>query len=600
MRKRLTVLFTCLLMILSFSVNVNAEKLPDLAEGDYLEEIKEGDEINICQGTINKNYGYIQAINGWKARLNYNYGTVNLISDGSMGTNYGVIYTSMNWTVTIELNANEIWNNSATIELNTGKITNSSGTIRVNEGSVISHGKVEVNRRNGEVTNQYVYTYKDFTGTVDKNYGTVHDIDGKTYYGVNLVIGENEESLNQVVADDTFVLSYNKPGYNLNYWTDQDGVQYQGGQSVKITRPMEFTGNFTCSHSSYKEHEANAATCIATGNIYYVVCDTCGQISSSSKFTDSLTEAATVTEINPDNHVNLIEHAAVKADCSNKGNIYYVECKDCGKISSDKTFSDSLKMDDVVTPINPDNHLRIGFVNSKKATCAHTGNIYYVECYNCGKKSSNTSFTDTFKDSDIIIPIDPYNHESELVKTDYNAPTYLAEGNIDYWYCASCEKYFSDEKGTKSLSLEETAIPKNPIPEYFTIIDGENQMFRHKSVNVLAFVCDGEFEYFDSVMVDGEVIDSAFYDAESGSTVITLHNDYLQELKVGMHELEVVYKIGETEVHSNRVAFQIRSERDNVPSTGDRRNVLLWTVVMMSSISMLAFAQSYTKKKYSE
>ena len=36
----------------------------------------------------------------------------------------------------------------------------------------------------------------------------------------------------------------------------------------------------------------------------------------------------------------------------------------------------------------------------------------------------------------------------------------MTEGNIEYWYCDGCEKYFSDEAGTKEIALADTVIPK--------------------------------------------------------------------------------------------------------------------------------------------
>lgn len=44
--------------------------------------------------------------------------------------------------------------------------------------------------------------------------------------------------------------------------------------------------------------------------------------------------------------------------------------------------------------------------------------------------------------------------------------TYEAPGNIEYWYCSECKKYFSDEKGTSAITFEETIIPMLIKDEY--------------------------------------------------------------------------------------------------------------------------------------
>lgn len=51
------------------------------------------------------------------------------------------------------------------------------------------------------------------------------------------------------------------------------------------------------------------------------------------------------------------------------------------------------------------------------------------------------------------------NH-TNLVKTEAKPATHMTEGNIEYWYCDGCEKYFSDEAGTKEIVLADTVVPK--------------------------------------------------------------------------------------------------------------------------------------------
>ncbi len=44
------------------------------------------------------------------------------------------------------------------------------------------------------------------------------------------------------------------------------------------------------------------------------------------------------------------------------------------------------------------------------------------------------------------------------VKTPAKAPTATEDGNIDFWYCAECGRYFSDEMLTKEIKKEDTVI----------------------------------------------------------------------------------------------------------------------------------------------
>lgn len=47
-----------------------------------------------------------------------------------------------------------------------------------------------------------------------------------------------------------------------------------------------------------------------------------------------------------------------------------------------------------------------------------------------------------------------------LVKTDARPASHLSSGNIAYWRCEGCNKYFSDEAGTKEIALKDTIIPR--------------------------------------------------------------------------------------------------------------------------------------------
>lgn len=54
---------------------------------------------------------------------------------------------------------------------------------------------------------------------------------------------------------------------------------------------------------------------------------------------------------------------------------------------------------------------------------------------------------------------DPENH-SDLQYFPAKAATKTAEGNIAYWYCSACGKYFTDEDGTKEITKADTVTEK--------------------------------------------------------------------------------------------------------------------------------------------
>ena len=54
------------------------------------------------------------------------------------------------------------------------------------------------------------------------------------------------------------------------------------------------------------------------------------------------------------------------------------------------------------------------------------------------------------------------NNHSDLKHIDAKAATKDAEGNIEYWYCEGCGKYFSDKDGTKEIKKADTVTAKLP------------------------------------------------------------------------------------------------------------------------------------------
>ena len=56
---------------------------------------------------------------------------------------------------------------------------------------------------------------------------------------------------------------------------------------------------------------------------------------------------------------------------------------------------------------------------------------------------------------------DPKNH-TDLKHVPAKAATEDAEGNIEYWYCGGCNKYYSDKDGTKEIKKADTVTAKLP------------------------------------------------------------------------------------------------------------------------------------------
>ena len=90
-------------------------------------------------------------------------------------------------------------------------------------------------------------------------------------------------------------------------------------------------------------------------------------------------------------------------------------------------------------------------VIKENATCSKEGEVLHT-CYKCGKVVSEKT------------SVAPDNH-TDLKHTSAKAATAESAGNIEYWHCEKCGKYYSDAKAAHEITLEQTVIEKLPGKE---------------------------------------------------------------------------------------------------------------------------------------
>ena len=54
------------------------------------------------------------------------------------------------------------------------------------------------------------------------------------------------------------------------------------------------------------------------------------------------------------------------------------------------------------------------------------------------------------------------NNHAEMKHIEAKAATKTSEGNIEYWYCEGCGKYFADKDGLKEITKAQTVTAKLP------------------------------------------------------------------------------------------------------------------------------------------
>lgn len=89
-----------------------------------------------------------------------------------------------------------------------------------------------------------------------------------------------------------------------------------------------------------------------------------------------------------------------------------------------------------------------------KATCVEEGASEYWYCSGCGKYFSDAAAENEVSQSSLALPLIPHT----LVHTNAAAATCTEGGNIEYWQCTVCGKYFSDEGATSEVSQNSLGV----------------------------------------------------------------------------------------------------------------------------------------------
>ena len=151
------------------------------------------------------------------------------------------------------------------------------------------------------------------------------------------------------------------------------------------------------------------------------ICDICGNIISNHE------------DANQDHVCDLCGKVISNHEDANKDHV----CDHCGKVISNHEDANKDHVCDLCGKVIT-NHA------GGKETCRDK-----AVCEVCGKSYGE---------------LDPNNH-TDLKHFPAKAATEDSEGNIEYWYCSGCGKYYSDKDGTKEIAKADTVtakLPKSP------------------------------------------------------------------------------------------------------------------------------------------
>lgn len=265
-------------------------------------------------------------------------------------------------------------------------------------------------------------------------------------------------------------------------------------------------------------------------------------------------------------------------------------------------------------------------VTAKEATCTEDGHFAYYVCDSCGEWFSDKEGTEVIKDrNSVIIPAPGHTWKTEW-STD-------AEG---HWHeCSVCGEKADEAVHIPGAEATDTTAQICTVCDYVItpaigvtpprIIEGMDSSWKKGTQAVLIFKSDAAFADFNSVLVDGTVVDGANYSVSEGNTVVTLKASYLETLAVGTHTLTVrsqngdastqftikekgvpEINIGENEKGETNTKTETNKKNEtntntssNSPKTGDSMNLLLWFSLLAVSASVIITLAVYKLKRKS-
>ena len=220
------------------------------------------------------------------------------------------------------------------------------------------------------------------------------------------VISNHEDADNNHVCDHCGKVISNHKDANKNHVCDRCGKVISNHKDANKDHVCDYCGKVFSNHEDAdKDH----------------ICDHCGKVISNHE------------DANKDHVCDYCGKTISNHEDADKDHI----CDHCGKVISNHEDANKDHVCDLCGKVIT-NHV------GGKETCRDK-----AVCEACGKSYGE---------------LDPNNH-TDLKHFPAKAATEDSEGNIEYWYCSGCNKYYRGKDGTKEIAKADTVtakLPKSP------------------------------------------------------------------------------------------------------------------------------------------
>ena len=186
-------------------------------------------------------------------------------------------------------------------------------------------------------------------------------------------------------------------------------------------------------------------------------------------------------------------------------------------------------------------------------------------------------------------------HHANLVNVPAKAATTSAEGNIEYWHCGGCGKYYKDAAAQDEITQEDTVIAKRRVyyaPSLYPVRNGTNPPSGTEySGGVYGLIFRAAVSGITGVQVDGRTVGRGSYTVEGSYPVeLYLKASYLNRLAKGGHTLTVL-----TDSGSLTAAFTVGSGKSS-PTTFDA-GIAVYAAAAVTSLTGLELLRRRRKEE---
>ena len=190
--------------------------------------------------------------------------------------------------------------------------------------------------------------------------------------------------------------------------------------------------------------------------------------------------------------------------------------------------------------------------------------------------------------------LDAKNH-ADLKHVPAKAATRIAEGNIEYWHCGGCGKYYKDAAAQEEIKQEDTVIAKRRVyyaPSLYPVRNGTNPPSGTEySGGVYGLIFRAAVSGITGVQVDGRTVGKGSYTVEGSYPVeLYLKASYLNRLAKGGHTLTVL-----TDSGSLTAAFTVGSGKSS-PTTFDA-GITVYAAAAVTSLTGLELLRRRRKEE---